>query len=332
MSAYAIPGLRFTIDGPPSRLKQAVKRLFQLCQCNGDDADLSLRIEQTSPSGLWRHLPAWLWNRIGKTTLGLQAIFLQGQDLTKATMAASEGLPCCAWINKKAQILHLVGAQINDRPQTAPLQPILMPLLRELLLKRDRLLLHGASVTTPCGRGLILVAVSGGGKTTTALSVVRQGGQLLADDLTVLQSTPRHARACGIVKPLNVRKNTLSFFDELKPFANHAPDSERAIHYSTGATDIYGNACMVREARANEIYFLELSDGKPRKIALTTSESLRRLLLAHAFCANQPMTQASIAPLCEILSHTPAFLLKTGSNPAHLGRWLVDTCERKAHA
>lgn len=331
MSVYALPGLCFTIDGRPSRLKQAVKRLFHLCRCEGTGADLCLRVEQVPLPGLRRHLPAWLWNRIGQAPPERQPAFLQGPDHTKATVAASDDFPCCAWIDEQAQVLHLVGIQLGERPQTAPLQPVLMPLLRELLLAQGRLLIHGASVATPGGRGLILVAISGGGKTTTALSVVRQGGRLLADDLTVLLLKSSQVRACGIVKPLNVRKKTLALFDELKPFAEDTGCNKGGIYSSVQATEIYGEGCMVHDARVEEIYFLELSSGKPRKITLTTAESLRRLLLAHAFCADQPLTPASLAPLCEVLTHTPTYLLKTGSNPAQLGSWLVDTCESKGH-
>jgi hypothetical protein len=331
MSVYALPGLSFTINGRPSHLQQAVTRLFHLYRCEGVGADLCLKVEQVPPPDLRRHLPEWLWNCVRRTPPGLQPAFLKGPDHTKATVAVSDDVLCCAWLDEQAQILHLVCTQFEDRPQTAPLQPVLMPLLRELLLAQGRLLIHGASVVTPGNRGLIFVAVSGGGKTTSALSVVRQGGRLLADDLTVLQPKSSQVRVCGIVKPLNVRKKTLDWFDELKPFADDVKGNERSIHYSTQATEIYGEGCMAQEARADEIYFLELSEGKPRKITLTTAESMRRLLLAHAFCAAQPLTPASITPLCEVLSHTPAYLLKTGSNPSQLGCWLVDTCERIGH-
>jgi hypothetical protein len=68
----------------------------------------------------------------------------------------------------------------------------------------DQLLVHAGSVTTPDGRGVILPAPTGSGKTTLVLGLVRAGFKYMSDEAAVIDPVTRrvfpYARAVGVKK------------------------------------------------------------------------------------------------------------------------------------
>jgi putative flippase GtrA len=83
---------------------------------------------------------------------------------------------------------------------------ILEPLLRFVMVSRDRMLLHSACVELG-GTGVMLSALTDTGKTGTVLRLLREhGGRFLADDMTVID---RAGNACCFPKPLTISAHTL---------------------------------------------------------------------------------------------------------------------------
>ena len=83
---------------------------------------------------------------------------------------------------------------------------IVEPLLRFVMVARDRMLLHSACVELD-GTGVMLSALTDTGKTGTVLRLLREhGGRFLSDDMTVIDS---RGNASCFPKPLTISAHTL---------------------------------------------------------------------------------------------------------------------------
>ncbi|HUZ34701.1 MAG TPA: glycosyltransferase [Streptosporangiaceae bacterium] len=83
---------------------------------------------------------------------------------------------------------------------------IIEPLLRFVMVSRDRMLLHSACVELN-GTGVMLSALTDTGKTGTVLRLLREhGGRFLSDDMTVIDA---YGNASCFPKPLTISAHTL---------------------------------------------------------------------------------------------------------------------------
>jgi glycosyltransferase involved in cell wall biosynthesis len=83
---------------------------------------------------------------------------------------------------------------------------VLEPLLRFVMVSRDRMLLHSACVELD-GVGVMLSALTDTGKTGTVLRLLREhGGKFLSDDMTIID---RDGNASWFPKPLTISSHTL---------------------------------------------------------------------------------------------------------------------------
>ena len=89
------------------------------------------------------------------------------------------------------------------------------PLLLTILKRLNIFVWHSAAVTKN-GKAVLLAGASGSGKTTTALSLIRNGYQILSDDTVFLAKNGTGAFVLGREKNLFVTSKTISFFPELK--------------------------------------------------------------------------------------------------------------------
>lgn len=85
----------------------------------------------------------------------------------------------------------------------------LMSLIDWVLEADARVLVHGAALAVPKGdRGVLLVAPSGGGKTTLALAMLKAGFHLFSDDLAVVEHAKGQAWVGGLQRTAKVHRNT----------------------------------------------------------------------------------------------------------------------------
>jgi hypothetical protein len=219
----------------------------------------------------------------------------------------------------------------EEQPQSTTLSIIslvLFPVLRDVFLRKQGLLLHSAAVKCPNGIGIQFVAESCGGKTTTCLSLVRLGAKFVSDDLVVVSLSGNKAIAYGLPKPLNLREPTLEYFEELRKAASTAnPLTGKS---SVIPQSVYGSACLEASCSINVLYFLNLSITGPSLRRIGVGESLEKLLSSHAFSVMQPTGGDSIVGLCDLLSMVPSYLLDTGKNPEYLGKWILENCHEHA--
>ncbi len=327
MNTYKLPGMSISVNGTPSRIRFALEAMFQLCPMTEEKADVHLEGRGHYNNKIDKLLPEWLVEKINDGHLGSDALMAFGPEGQIAVVTSYEGLLFCVWASMNGDDrIQFIGGIKKEGRTIGPIYSVLTPMLREYFLARGYLLLHGAAAICPNEIGLVLIAPSGGGKTTTALSLVRQGARLLGDDLVVLQASTDKITAFGIPKSLNLRDKTISFFEELQglpdPVCSHTGFLSKLIP----PQKVYGPNCMIEHARMHVVYFVNLTEEGPSVRPLSTPEALSKLILSHTFSRNQNVNGISVLKLCESLSRVRAYDVNTGPDPKRLGDWLMHNC------
>ena len=325
---YQLPGLRIAIAGTPLRVQEAIAWLFQLCPTTDDDPELLIKAYGAPQAQAIQQVPTWMRQALPLARAQPSVVMVRGPAGESAAFGMFDDLLSCAWCSACGQRINVVCGMRNGSQTRSIIPSVLVPLLREALLKRGRLLLHAAAVRYPDGLGALLIAPSGGGKTTTTLSLVRLGAKLVADDLVVIDVSGGSAAAYGIPKPLNVREGTIAFFDELRGCDTAASCSTQRI--SVMPQSLYGPACLTDGCRADVTYFLKLTGDGPSVRILSVQQALERLILCHAFSSAQDTRGDSVLALCDFLMYVNAYELKTGQAPEKLSRWLLENGRRHA--
>ena len=316
-----LPGLRVSIAARPERLQSALKWLFQLCPTASGAADLRIEAEGMCTEAVERYMPEWLRTWLPDTVEGAMPLLVTGPTGEVATLGRFDGLVFCAVAQFPQGSLRLLCSMREDGNRTRSIIPsLLVPLLRDVMAAQGRFLLHAAAVEIEPGAGILLIAPSGGGKTTTTLAMVRQGARLVSDDLVVLDVATGQPWAHGIPKLLNVRAPTLDFFDELR----RCDGAEQRLRgrCSLSPISVYGTACTTPSCRLQSIYCLKLNDGVIDASQLDIEQSMECLVRAHTFSSTHRTGASSVLAFLDILSNVPAYQVKTGGDPDRLGRWL----------
>ncbi len=99
------------------------------------------------------------------------------------------------------------------------LETCLMLALEDMIDLSGQFILHAASLRVPNGKGNILIyAPSGVGKTTTTLSLLREGFGLCSDDGTILKNHDNGTTGWGLPRDMKVHKKTVEMLPWLTPY------------------------------------------------------------------------------------------------------------------
>lgn len=88
--------------------------------------------------------------------------------------------------------------------------------LMQRTAKLDWIAVHGAAVSRN-GVGILIIAPSGGGKSTLALSLGLAGFSVLSDDRVILRLRSNRSEIISLSEPISVRSNSLSFLPKNIP-------------------------------------------------------------------------------------------------------------------
>ncbi len=194
-------------------------------------------------------------------------------------------------------------------------------------------LLHAACLTHEAsGRDLLIFVKSGGGKTTTSLSLAHQGFTLSTDDASVLIGGTYPPQVWGIPRDMKVHFNTARLLPWLGDFADEWNEfDEQAVPL----TQLNGLIGMVDRPRPNElgaIVFLgERSAGDHVLRSMPKGEAL--VAIAHDNVAWRPagMTtraQTRFSALADMVASVPTFELSAGEDLDALPAVIADAMMR----
>ena len=322
-----ICGLPVTLAAADSPLRAALAATLACAPERPADAaeeGLILTARQ-APDGTSPDLPSWLSARAGDMEEGEARLFSGPGGACAACLTRERLLTCARFDPETRRLDFLAQKRANEDGGLAPLSvsSVLTPVLREILAGRGRILLHGAGLVLPNGFGVLLLADSGGGKTTTALSLLRLGARLLADDLTALSRENGELRMRGFAEPLNLTPQTIAFFPELARARVLAPsraDGKRVLPADAAYADAYRHS----PCRVDALCLLRLGGDAPGLEPLPASEAFGVLVRAHTFARGQSMRPESMAVCAAALEAIPALVLRTGPDPRVLGPWLIE--------
>jgi hypothetical protein len=351
MDSYQLPGVTVSVEGPASPIQSIITALFQLCPRQKEPGAIQITSRLVSESHLGEVIPGWVAQATASVQTTLDPLLIAGPAGEPAVIARTGNSIGCAWLNEAGTEITFVASAANapqtnrpshtDRPlvvKSTPhggsvelsVQSVLIPLLREVLLRRNLILIHSAAAVCPDGTGVLFVADGGGGKTTTVISVLRKGAHLLGDDLVAIQADAGRVRAFGLPEPMNLTENTIRFFDELQAAANSIPGRPDFHKKTVTPQQIYGPDCLADQCDIHAVYFVHVTPEGPSVRPLPAPDTLNRLFQAHRFAREQRIAAGSFEQLSALVTRARCYELSTGPVPAALGAWLIANCA--AHA
>lgn len=323
MNNFELAGMSISVKASPYRIQSAVGAMFQMLNRTDKAADIHLEGQGFYYDEIYKSLPKWLQSKIYNNDLDVESVLFVGPEKQIAAAAIKDGLLFCAWTSKMKNEIRFACSMKKTGTSTGLFQPVLVPVLREVFLNRNCFLIHSASVFCSNGLGFLIIAPSGGGKTTTALSLVRIGAKLLGDDLIVIKISNNNITAFGIPEPMNLTNETMNFFHETKRFSDTIAHIPGYAKKSVLPKQVFGPDCLIPHCPVHIVYFINVSKDGPNVRPLPVGEALKKLLLSHAFSRNQEINASSVSQFCTILEQVSAYELNTGPDPENLGKWLI---------
>jgi len=319
---YALPGLTLRVMGPSSPVSDAIEKMLCRCRTAPRQSDVEIwayiRDEYSE-----LHMPEWLTQYFPVSPNLYFPYFIRNKNGEMAVLdSVGPDTFSCAVVNAKCTTIQFFNKTIRNYNIPLCIQSVLSPLLREFFIERGKMLLHGAGLCNSEGKAIIFLGDSGAGKTTTALSLMRLGLRLIADDLITVSINPELMSLEGITEPLNLTTETITWFDELRGSLKDMPllqNGKRLFYPET----VFGSACYAHTANPVAFCVLNLSSDGPKLEPLKVSETMGYLIKANTFAFGQDIRQSS-AYLLDLLDKVNFYRLRTGSDPIYLGAWIKD--------
>ncbi len=136
----------------------------------------------------------------------------------------------------RVQVSYTEAVQENLWLLTCPLFTI--PLM-ELLKRQQRYSLHAAGVCVN-GMGILMPGTSGAGKTTLTLALLREGWDMLSDDMLFLAHGPDGIQVLAFPDAIDVTDETACFFPELAPWVRQ-PRGSGWVKHQLRFEAVYGS-------------------------------------------------------------------------------------------
>lgn len=174
----------------------------------------------------------------------------------------------------------------------------------ETILIRPRVgaILHGSAVSI-AGKGLVFVGTSGVGKTTTALGLLRNGAQQLADDHVAIHTDGRSAISLPV--PIGLKRGTRNLPEAqgLRSAEDHVPDVRDGVWYVHAPASVAPG----KTVEIGAVIFSQYApDVEPDFSRITPEEGFIRSIDAGARVGG---ACKSIRPLARLFNEVPSYVM-----------------------
>lgn len=321
------PDICLTFIGEDYLARQAIEFMFDYCQklpeteiVNFHQVRVCITINHDYLSS---PLPDWIDRQVSARPKYDHVHAFYGPEGEAATLLSNRDGFVCGVLNGAGNRIDITLGKVGSSKATM-MSPsaIFTPLIQEVFQRRNNLIFHSAGLQLPDGKGIMIIADSGGGKTTTALALLRKNAVMLADDLVILTREDNKALMYGIPEPLNLTPATIEFFPELKD-ARSLPSRDGVTNKVVfDPRSVYGSERFGGNSPLHAIYFIEVTPGRPALNPLPPQAALGKLIKACTFAFHQKLTRNTGAGLLDLATRIPCFVLRTGSDPDFLGSWL----------
>lgn len=224
-----------------------------------------------------------------------------------------------------AGILVIDGAQCRAdgyliKPQTMQeslIEYLVHLALIELLRRRGLYTIH-ATALEKNGRGVLIPGNSGRGKTTSFISLLRSGYRYLSDDHPLIRETGDHIELLPFPIKINVTKETIAFFPELRNASEDVLQLQPGFHKrGFYAEELYrteiGGCC-----RPALILFPQVVDAAQSHLErLPKSRALQLVLPQALLVYDQDVARREFQVLAKLVQQADCYRL-------HFGRDILD--------
>jgi hypothetical protein len=183
----------------------------------------------------------------------------------------------------------------------------------------EQYLLHAAALSLPGHEEAILIfGPSGHGKTTTSLSLLPAGFRLLTDDSCVIKREAGRDKVWALPRALKVHRKTAELLPWIKPALTGSWDEEGEQGLAPAAVASFGSVAPPRPHPIRAIIALgKRSSGDHEFRALPKAEMLTRVAsdnIGRNLGGMTPERRTMLARIAELVSATPAFELRAGTD------------------
>ncbi|MFH2057839.1 MAG: nucleotidyltransferase family protein [Pseudomonadota bacterium] len=323
LQCYEWAGLTLRIIDPPDILDHPVQKMFELNQIPPCSHGIDIRLTIETDDDFFHTMPAWVYDFFQNKKPSDDPYIEYEKDQSFVTMTKGFDSGAYAICHPPYEKLSIVTQVFKSDKRPLLFNTVLFPALREILLDQGKALIHSGCVVTPAGDAFLIIADSGGGKTSTSISLTRQGFKFISDDLITLSVSDNQIVAQGIVKPVNLTQKTIGFFPEL---AFLQKEKQRSGDYKipVDSVKIFKTDGIISSAPVSTIIIPHISKKGPALKPLKIEDVLPILIKGHTFAKESVKNKQSMKLLWTTLEQCKSYQLSTGNDPIQLGAWLAD--------
>jgi|GEM_PF-449128 len=182
----------------------------------------------------------------------------------------------------------------------------------EMLRARGAFLMHAAAVAAE-GKGVIIPAYTGSGKTTLALALCKGGFSFLSDDRSILRLDEGGIQILAFPEGVDVTEQTISFFPELN---NLTPDSFTAglRKKKFWIEDLYPGR-IVNRCDPRLLLFPTVTKAKKSFLEpLSKIEAIGEMLPHSLVVIGKDTAEKHFQALCQLVESADCYRIHFGSN------------------
>jgi len=293
INAYELAGLKIHMQDMPKVLEKAIDKAFSLSRIESIDVDIALRGKILEDNSFFEKMPLFISRKFKEIGAGEDPTLFSRPDGEFALLAKGKESSSYAVCYPPFTNIELCCQKLTKISTPLVFQSVLIPVIGELLLKKGKLLMHAGCVGTPEGDGILLLADSGGGKTTTSFSMAREGFSLISDDLVVASPSDKGIVYEPIREKMNVSKKTIEFFPELS-FLKKLLKQSRDSKIPVDPREIFGSNNIIDSVHASAIIIVKVGKSGPKLVPVAGSTMLNPLLKSNTFARSESIPEKKL--------------------------------------